>query len=237
MDEIGSTGAIEHCLIMMAKFPAQGQVKTRLAAEIGEEQAVELSKRFILDLLQTLSSSDWALRLALYPWEKNEEMAVLIGGDIVQVPQRGGELGERMGNVFIDHFADGFSKIVMIGSDAPDLPLEFIDETFTALADHDAVLGPACDGGYYLIGFRQERFSTQIFDGLPWSTPELFPQQLKQIREQGLAVYILPPWQDIDTLADLKKMAGLAGMTPFADSLTMEYIGASGLLYAKGSDG
>jgi len=192
-----------------------------------------LSKRFILDLLQTLSSRDWEIQMALYPWERKAEMSAVVGEKYVLVPQRGRDLGERMGHVFIQLFAEAFQEIIMIGTDAPDLPAEFVVEAFSALADHDAVLGPACDGGYYLIGFRRGVFSPQLLDGLPWSTPEIFVQQLKRLREQNLQVYILPPWQDVDTLADLKKMAGLAVMTPFAESLTMGYIGTTGLLDMK----
>lgn len=236
MDKIGSTGATEQCLIMMLKFPEQGQVKTRLAAEIGDGHAAELYRRFVLDLLQTMPFRDWSFRLALYPWERNVEMAAVIGKDFIQVPQRGNDLGERMGNVFVDHFTEGFGEIVMIGSDAPDLPQEFVSEAFEALADHDAVIGPACDGGYYLVGFRRENFSAGIFDALPWSTSELLLQQLKRFRDLGLRVYILPPWQDIDTLANLRNMANLAGVTSFADSLTMEYLEAAGLLRGKGND-
>ncbi len=226
-------GTMKRCLIMMAKYPEPGQVKTRLAAEIGAGHAAELSKRFILDLLQTLSSRDWEIQMALYPWERKAEMSTVVGEKYVLVPQRGRDLGERMEHVFIQLFAEAFQEIIMIGADAPDLPAEFVVEAFSALADHDAVLGPACDGGYYLIGFRRGIFSPQVLDGLPWSTPEIFVQQLKRLREQNLQVYILPPWQDIDTLADLKKMAGLAVMTSFADSQTMGYIGTTGLLDMK----
>lgn len=227
-------GKRKQCLVMMAKYPEPGQVKTRLAAEIGTDHAAELYRRFILDLVQTMPSPDWTFRVALYPWERKTEMAMVVGEECVLVPQRGNGLGERMGNVIADHFAEACQEIIMIGSDAPDLPAEFVAEAFAALAEHDAVLGPACDGGYYLIGFRRGSFSCRIFDDLSWSTAELFSQQLKRLREQKLRVYILPPWQDIDTLADLKKMAGLAGMTSFADSLTMEYIKTVGLFHTGG---
>jgi hypothetical protein len=231
MNKTEQRGIVERCLILMAKFPEQGQVKTRLAAEVGDHHATELYTRFVLDLLQTLPSRGWSFRLALYPWDRKTKMAVIIGEEVVQVPQRGNDLGERMGNLFADAFAEGFRKVVMVGSDAPDLPPEFIDEAFTALNKHDAVLGPACDGGYYLIGVRRESFRDRIFDGLPWSTPEVFPQQMRRFREQGLRAYILPPWQDVDTLADLNKMSSLAAATPFADSRTMTYIKSAGLIH------
>lgn len=230
MDITEPSGIIKRCLIMMAKFPEAGQVKTRLAAEIGENHACELYRNFVLDLRQALSSPEWSFRLALYPGEKKAEMAGLIGEDVIQIPQRGNDLGERMENVFADAFAEGFREVMMVGSDVPDLPTEFIDEAFAALADHDAVLGPSCDGGYYLIGFSREGFRDGIFDDLPWGTKEIFTLQMKRFREQGLRVYILPPWQDIDTLADLKNMASLAAATPFAESRTMAYIRSTGLI-------
>jgi uncharacterized protein len=230
MNDPAQNAPDEHCLIMMAKFPEEGQVKTRLADEIGAHHAAELYRNFVLDLLQALPSPEGSFRLALYPWERKAEMAVIIGEDIVQIPQRGNDLGERMGNVFAAAFAEGFREVVMVGSDVPDLPPEFIDEAFSAFDDHDAVLGPACDGGYYLIGFRREGDRDRIFDGLPWGTKEIFTLQMKRFREQGLRVYILPLWQDIDTLVDLKKMANLAAATPFAESRTMAYIRSAGLI-------
>jgi rSAM/selenodomain-associated transferase 1 len=230
MDKTGQSGTVERCLILMAKFPEQGQVKTRLAAKAGDHHATELYTRFVLDLLQTLPSRGWSFRLALYPWEKKTEMAGIIGEDVIQIPQWGNDLGERMGNVFKDVFAEGCEDVIVVGSDVPDLPPEFIHEAFTALADHDAVLGPACDGGYYLIGFRRKGFRDRIFDSLPWGMPEIFQLQMKHFQEQGLRVYILPPWQDIDTLADLKNMADLAAATPFAESRTMAYLKSAGLI-------
>jgi uncharacterized protein len=230
MNETVQNASDRHCLVMMTRFPEAGCVKTRLAADVGDDCACELYRNFILDLRQTLSSEAWSFRLAIYPCEKKAEMAAVIGDEVVQVLQKGNNLGERMEDVFNGAFAEGFYKVVMIGSDAPDLPQEFVAEAFAALGDHDAVLGPACDGGYYLIGLDRAGFHGGIFDGLPWSTPELFPQQMMRFREQALRVYILPPWQDIDTLADLKNMVGLAAATPFADSRTMAYIQAAGLL-------
>ncbi|HPJ96555.1 MAG TPA: TIGR04282 family arsenosugar biosynthesis glycosyltransferase [Syntrophales bacterium] len=235
MNRFEHDGTMKRCLVMMTKYPAPGQVKTRLAAGIGAAHAAELSKRFILDLLQTLASRDWEIRIALHPWERNEEMSAVVGEKYELVPQRGCDLGERMGHVFLELFSEAFQEIIMIGSDAPDLPAEFIEEAFTALANHDAVLGPACDGGYYLIGFRRGIFSPLLLDSLPWGAPDIFVQQLKRLREQKLQVYILPPWHDIDTQTDLKKTAGLAGTTPFAESLTMAYIGTMGLRDMKGN--
>ena len=205
-------------------------MKTRLAAEVGPCHACELSRCFVLDLLQTLSSDAWSFCLALYPWDKKDAMTDIVGQSLLQLPQRGNDLGERMEGVFADAFSGGIQEVVMIGSDVPDLPPEFVTEAFEALADHDAVLGPACDGGYYLVGLRRETCRNHLFDHLPWGTPEIFSLQMKRFGDRGLRVYILPPWQDVDTLADLANLSRLAGMTPFADSRTMRYLQSSGVL-------
>ncbi|MBN1548744.1 MAG: TIGR04282 family arsenosugar biosynthesis glycosyltransferase [Syntrophaceae bacterium] len=230
MDETGRKPDAERCLVMMAKYPESGQVKTRLATDLGVEHACELYRCFILDLLQNLSSEAWSCWLALHPWEKKEAMAAVVGGEIVQIPQRGNDLGERMDQVFREVFAAGFQTVVLIGSDAPDLPAEFVTEAFDALTNHDAVIGPASDGGYYLIGFHRAAFREDLFTQIPWSVPETFSAQMKRFRDCSLRVYILPVWQDIDTLADLTNMARLGCVTPFAGSQTMTYIRSSGLV-------
>ncbi len=218
------------CLVMMAKFPEAGLVKTRLAADIGHRPAAELYECFIRDLLQHLASDTWSFRLAISPGEKTKETASLFGHELTQIPQRGEGLGDRMENVFHEIFGAGFEYVVLIGSDAPDLPLDFIDEAFTALADQDAVLGPSCDGGYYLVGLRRDGFRKGLFADIPWSTPEVFSMQLRHFRDKGLRAYILPPWRDIDTLADLVALVNLAGATPFSESRTMKYLLAAGLV-------
>ena len=108
----------------------------------------------------------------LSPQEKETEIKKLFGNDHEYRPQRGTDLGARMKNAFTDCFSEGFKSVVLIGSDFPDLPLKIIEDAFAALdSSSDAVIGPAADGGYYLIGFRYDTFLPAIFEGLIWSTP------------------------------------------------------------------
>lgn len=230
MDETSRFPVEKRCLILMSKFPEEGRVKTRLAVEIGSRHASELSGCFVQDLLQSLSSEAWSCRLALYPWDKREAMADIVGKAVIQVPQRGNDLGERMEGVFADAFSGGMREVVIIGNDVPDLPPDVVAEAFESLADHDAVLGPACDGGYYLVGFHRETCRDHLFDDLPWGTPEIFSRQMRRFRDQNLRVYILPSWRDVDTLADLANLFRLAGMTSFAGSRTMAYLRSSDVL-------
>jgi rSAM/selenodomain-associated transferase 1 len=120
------------------------------------------------------------------------------------MPQAGEDLGERMKNGFVEALSMNFKRVVLIGSDIPDLPLEFIEEAFTSLQEKDAVIGPALDGGYYLIGFKKETFSPRVFEGIHWSTESVFEKTLKVLQQEGLTVHTLQPLRDIDTVEDLR---------------------------------
>ncbi len=103
----------------------------------------------------------------------------------------------------MEAYTMGFKRVVLIGSDIPDLPLEFIEEAFTSLNEKDAVIGPSLDGGYYLIGFKDKTFSSQVFKGISWSTERVFEQTTKILEREGLTVHFLKPLRDIDTIEDL----------------------------------
>jgi len=122
------------------------------------------------------------------------------------MPQIGDDLGARMENAFIRIFSEGFSSAVLIGSDLPDLPAAIIREAFDALTKSDAVIGPAADGGYYLIGFNKAVFSPRILRGIQWSTDRVFEETMKRCREGSLRTYVLPEWSDVDTIDDLRAL-------------------------------
>jgi rSAM/selenodomain-associated transferase 1 len=115
----------------------------------------------------------------------------------------GDELGDRMKNAFQWAFSRGHSRVILIGSDLPDLPAEIINDAFASLNNHDAAIGPALDGGYYLIGFRNDAFSPRIFDDIPWSTSAVFARTIEILREEGRDVRQLRFWKDIDTPEDI----------------------------------
>jgi len=106
----------------------------------------------------------------------------------------------------MEAFAIGFKRVVLIGSDIPDLSLEFIEEAFHSLQEKDAVIGPSLDGGYYLIGFKDKSFSPQVFKGIPWSTERVFDETMKIFKQGSLAVHTLQPLRDIDTIGDLQNL-------------------------------
>lgn len=140
------------------------------------------------------------------------------------MPQQGKNLGERMQNSFVQAFLQGFHRVIIIGSDSPDLPRTFIEEAFSALKTMDSVIGPACDGGYYLIGFRKETFFPEVFTGITWSTDKVFEESCARLKNAGRKTYILPPWHDIDTLADLQELIRRSKNGPFDCSKTMSFL-------------
>jgi rSAM/selenodomain-associated transferase 1 len=137
-----------------------------------------------------------------------DELKDWLGDHYLFRPQNGENLGERMKTCFMEVLAMGFKRVILIGSDLPDLPLEFIEEAFNALQNNDAVIGPALDGGYYLIGFKDKAFSPLVFDGIPWSTERVFDETMKVLKQERLKVYTLQALRDIDTIEDLKYLLG-----------------------------
>jgi len=219
----------DRCLVMFAKFPEQGQVKSRLTKDLGEERATDLYRCFIEDLLLRLSGGNYRFQIAFYPADKEREIREMFGHELLYTPQSGEDLGERMKNAFSRCFSEGPRSVVIIGSDIPDLPVWIIEEAFFSLDDHDAVIGPSVDGGYYLIGFRNETFNPDIFAGPIWGTEDVFRQTMTILRETGTLVHVLPPWQDIDNVEDIAALIEKSEKTKFTNSKTMLYLRGSGL--------
>jgi len=121
---------------------------------------------------------------------------------IPKLVQKGASLGEKMQNSFEKGFNDGFEKIILIGSDLPDLSAEIIEQGFDALENNDVVFGPAEDGGYYLVGMKKlQKF---IFEEKPWSEPNLLKTTLEELGKQDTSFSLLETLNDIDTFEDLK---------------------------------
>ncbi len=194
----------DRCLLFFIKNPEKGKVKTRLASAIGDEMAVKLYRRFLLEMLSTLNRGTFLFYLCFYPGDSLNDLKDWLGAHYLYAPQMGENLGERMKNGFMEAFSMNFKRVILTGSDIPDLPLEFIEEAFTALRNHDVVIGPAVDGGYYLIGFRCDVFSPKVFEGIPWSTKTVFEDTMNVLKQEQRTVYTLPPLRDIDTVEDLK---------------------------------
>ena len=214
----------EKCILFYLKYPERGHVKKRLASHFGEDLVTELYKNFVLDSLVTLGGCDGHLKLCFYPPEKEQQFVEWIGNSYTYWPQRGHDLGERMKNSFCDAWQEGYKYTVVTGSDIPDLPRSFIDGSFLKLEKNDVVIGPALDGGYYLIGFRHDSFFPGVFDGINWGTEAVCVETLNMLESEGLSVATLPRWSDIDTPEDLRYLCERNLNKPFYRSNTISFI-------------
>ena len=193
-------------LILFAREPIPGQVKTRLAASIGDHAAAELYETMLQDVLKTARQLSDVETVVF--WACEEETALLTALTekfrCNSRYQRHGDLGQRMQAAFEEMFASGCELCCIIGSDAPDLPISYIQDAYRLLETKpvDVVFGPSKDGGYYLLGLRQVR--PQVFEHIPWSSPEVLEQSLAIVRDSGMTAALLPEWQDIDTFEDLQ---------------------------------
>jgi hypothetical protein len=203
-------------------------IKSRLARYYEDSFVAGLYENFVFDILKTMEKGDYPLQIHFYPPEKENEIKKLFGNDHEYRPQRGADLGTRMKNAFADCFSEGFKSVVLIGSDFPDLPLKIIDDAFAVLdSPSDAVIGPAADGGYYLIGLKTEMLLPDIFSGLPWGTASVFSETVKILQACGKQTDILSLWHDVDTRDDLINLVERNKSTTFAHSKTMKYLLAS----------
>jgi rSAM/selenodomain-associated transferase 1 len=214
----------EKCILLYLKYPQPGQVKKRLASHFGEELIAELYKNFVIDTVVTLEGCNAHLKLCFYPPEKEKLFVRWMGNCYSYWPQRGHDLGERMKNSFCDAWQEGYKYTVITGSDIPDLPRSFIDDAFLRLQKNDAVIGPAMDGGYYLIGFRHDTFFPGVFDGITWGTETVYEKTLNKLTMRGLSVAPLPVWFDIDIPEDLGSLCERNRNTPFQSSNTISFI-------------
>lgn len=189
-------------LIMLAKAPILGFVKTRLAREIGDEAALELYRWMLQSLHQSLQESGYSYEIAYTPLEGFEATREALGGESALSLQGEGDLGAKMEQALRDALSH-HSKALLIGSDTPTLTPELFRRVDELLQNHEIVIGPAKDGGYYLIAFTQEGFMPELFHAMPWSTSLVLQETLQRAR--GKRVALLEEREDIDTLETLAR--------------------------------
>lgn len=205
----------EECIVMFIRAPQKGKVKTRLSRDVGPETALDLYKTFTEDMLQTITMAGVAASVHYHPHESRSAVADWLGPSFDYQAQRGEDLGQRMENAFCKSFEAGYRRVLLVGSDLPDLPVSVFHDAFAHLKTHDAVIGPATDGGYYLIGFSSETFFPEIFLQVSWGSRRVLAQTHGRFSQSGLSVYLLPKWCDIDDLNDLKAFQEKHAMPPF----------------------
>ncbi|TWT52278.1 2-phospho-L-lactate guanylyltransferase [Thalassoglobus neptunius] len=192
-------------LAIFMKHPEPGKVKTRLGREIGFDEAAELYQAFQLDLLESTQRTSDQRVIAFSPVAEASRKYFVehANEDDLLWEQPEATLGERLIQVF-DDFLNQDNRVVVIGSDSPSLPNRLIEEAFRQLETSDIVLGPACDGGYYLVGQRTR--CPEMFNDISWSEPSVLSQTVERIRNAQQSLCLLEPWYDVDSLDDLQML-------------------------------
>ena len=209
-------------LLVFLKEPLPGQVKTRLATEVGSDKAANIYRAMVRILLQQLGGlEDCRLRFCYAPDDAHEAIKfwilpeimeskdILLDPDKIDFHAQGeGDLGQRLTGAMRSAFEEGFQKVAVIGSDCIEISSRWIHAAFAQLSHrHDAVIGPTPDGGYHLLATK--RFLPALFEGIPWSSPATYEVTMERAAEHGIATYALPPLTDIDHLPDYE--AALVG--------------------------
>lgn len=201
---------------IFAKYWRPGTVKTRLAATVGADLAAEFHRVCLETLLMRLDGVAQRHVLAVWPPEDRAEFQAISPASWNLAEQAGGDLGSKMAAYFEAALAAGATKTVLIGADSPTISPDVIQKAFGALDDNDVVLGPCDDGGYYLVGCRAPL--APIWDGVAWSTPDVWPQTIKALRQAQRTWHELPQGFDVDRIDDVRRLNELLGQSRFVDS-------------------
>lgn len=190
---------LKSALIIFVRNPVLGKVKSRLAATIGDQRALDIYKK-LLSHTHTISKNNDADKFIFYEdflnendlWENNIYQKFL---------QEGDDLGGRMKSAFEKLFSDGYKKILIIGSDCHELTGDILNDAYIELSMHDVVIGPASDGGYYLLGMT--KFIPELFDGKKWSSETVYTDTINQARELNYSITSLLTLNDVDVESDI----------------------------------
>ncbi len=192
----------KEALIIFVKKPEIGKVKTRLANTIGDEKALEVYHQ-LLQRTHTITQVLKQDKVVYYTpdivhhdlWNESGYLKAL---------QSDGDLGKRMLQGFEERFEAGHQKVCIIGSDCYQLTSEIIEKAFAALIQHDVVIGPSTDGGYYLLGMK--KLHVALFQNKSWSTSSVTEETVEVIKKEGLSCFLLPELTDVDEEKDLETM-------------------------------
>lgn len=196
---------MQRVLIVVAKQPAAGQTKTRLCPPLDGATAAALYGCLLRDSLDLARRTTGARHVIGYAPAEAAGFFAALAPDMGLYPQRGADLGERLAQLLDDAFAQGATQAIVMSSDSPSLPAAYLRQAFAALDSHDTVLGPTEDGGYYLLGLTRPQ--PRLLREVRMSTPSVARDTLALAAELGLRTALLPPWYDIDTSADLARLA------------------------------
>lgn len=191
----------------MAKAPLKGKVKTRLIPWLGENGALALYKNLLCDRFEEISKlCDVDVYVACYPFENKNLIEELVPERLLErvkfIPQKGKNLGERVLSA-IEQFGFESENVILIDTDTPFLSSSLIKEAFDSLTDHELVIGPSKDGGYYLIGMGRK--CTELFTEIPWGTERVFKVTIEKAESKNFSIKLLPTLVDIDKREDAEE--------------------------------
>lgn len=190
-------------ILFFVKFPEPGKVKTRLARHVGPEEAARLYRELVeknMQVLTSLAAEGIQTWIAFDPPHQRQAVEAWLPGAQAYFPQEGNDLGERMSHAF-DYGLARAGHVMALGSDTQGLTREILLEGFEALAKQDVVLGPARDGGYYLIGLKKA--CSYLFEDMVWSHPVVLAMTMARVRQHVLSYALLPELNDLDEIEDL----------------------------------
>jgi rSAM/selenodomain-associated transferase 1 len=195
---------MRNALVIMARYPAVGRVKTRLARSIGAGPACALYRAFLSDLEARFAGAATEVIWAFFP--RDCDFAAILRRPARCLPQEGTDLGERIYRCFQRLGHEGFDTVTLIGADCPHLRIDWLRQAEAQLEGADVVLGPSADGGYYLVAMRDAH---DIFSGVRMSTPTALADTLRRVEQLGLQAHLLPPTFDVDEVGDLERLRAL----------------------------
>lgn len=188
----------ESALLIFTKNPVYGNVKTRLAATVGNDKALKIYQQLI-QITHSATQKIVCDKIVFY--NKAIEANDIWKTSYKKQLQQGNDLGEKMMNAFNNVFKNGFDKVVIIGTDCPELNEQIINNAFENLNEHDVVIGPAADGGYYLLGLK--KLHRELFINIEWSTSTVLSATLQCCKQNNLSYFLLDELHDIDKAKDL----------------------------------
>jgi rSAM/selenodomain-associated transferase 1 len=221
-----STNSQGRILGIFAKQPLAGQAKTRLAQATSPDWAQRVAQALLEDSLDRFSGIQASRAIVYAPATGTTFFSQLAQGRYDLIPQCDGDLGQRLHHFFAGARRHGYSRIIAVGADSPTVPIDYVEHAFAALDANNVVIGPAHDGGYYLIGGGLQDLA--MFDDIPWSSARVLEVTIERLHKASVRLALLPPWYDVDTAADwamlcadvrAKRLAGLDPGVPRVEQL------------------
>jgi rSAM/selenodomain-associated transferase 1 len=196
-------------LIIFVRNPVLGQVKTRIAKDLGNETTLKIYEKLLAHTHSITCDIDVDVFVFYADYINNADL--WSEGSYKKRLQAGNDLGERMKDAFIEVSSEGYENICIIGSDCFELTTSILSDAFASLNNNDFVIGPSEDGGYYLLGMSKPIY--EVFEKKAWSSDKVYPDTINDIKRKQLSLHVLPTLSDVDTFEDCKKYEPLLSLT------------------------